>query len=57
MRSFEEYFQVVKELRTEFDYRYNDEVLKEYEYYFKDCWKTNLSCYKALEWLYYEING
>ncbi len=55
--SFEQYFLAVKELRTENNYNYSDDILEEYRYYFKDCWKINLSCYKALEFLWFEING
>ena len=53
----EDYLIAVKELRTENKYNYTDEVLKEYEYYFKDCCKSNLSVYKSLEWLSFQING
>lgn len=52
--SFEEYINEIK--ITIKDYRYtNDDVLK-YESYFKDCWINNLSTYKAVEWLSFEID-
>ena len=55
--NFEEYFLAVKNRRTEDNYGYTDEDLEKYKYYFEDCWKRNLSIYKSLEWLYFEING
>ena len=55
--SFEEYFFAVKELKTENNYSYTDEELEKYSSYFKDCYKQNLSAYKALEFLWFEING
>ena len=54
--TFESYFSAVKELRTENNYDYTDEELEKYSGYFKDCWKINMSCYKALEFLWFEIN-
>ena len=54
--TFESYFSAVKKLKTENNYNYTDEELEKYSSYFKDCYKQNLSCYKALEWLYFEIN-
>lgn len=54
MKKFDEYFSAVKKLRTKDSYRYTDEELEKYSGYFKDCWKQNLSYYKALEWLYFE---
>ena len=53
----EDYLVAVKELRTENKYNYTDEVLEQYEYYFKECCKSNLSVYKSLEFLSFEING
>lgn len=55
--NFEDYFSAVKELRTESNYDYTDEELEKHSDYFKDCWKNNRSCYKALEFLWFEING
>jgi hypothetical protein len=54
--SFEEYLEAVKRRRDEYNYGYTDEDLEKYEYYFEDCYRSNLSVYKALEWLYFEIN-
>lgn len=42
--------------RTEDNYNYADEGLEKYSGYFKDCWKINMSCYKALKFLWFEIN-
>lgn len=55
-KTFEEYFSGVKGLRTEDNYNYSNEQLEKYIKYFKDCYRQNISCYKALEWLYFEIN-
>lgn len=55
-RPFEEYFSAVKQLRTENNYKYTDEELEKYSGYFKDCWITNLSTHKSLEFLWFEIN-
>lgn len=55
--SFEEYLEAVKQRRDEDEYGYTGEDLEKYKYYFKDCWKSNLSVYKSLEFLWFEING
>ena len=55
--SFEEYLEAVKQRRDEDNYDYTDEDLEKYKYYFEDCWKSNLSVYKSLEFLWFEING
>ena len=55
--NFEEYFLAVKNRRDEDNYDYTDEDLEKYKYYFEDCWKSNLSVYKSLEFLWFEING
>ena len=55
--TFESYFSAVKELRTENNYDYTNEELEKYSSYFKDCYKSNLSVYKSLEFLWFEING
>ena len=54
---FEEYLEAVKQRRDEDNYDYTDEDLEKYKYYFEDCWKSNLSVYKSLEFLWFEING
>ncbi len=55
--TFEEYLEAVKQRRDEDNYGYTDEDLEKYKYYFEDCWKSNLSVYKSLEFLWFEING
>lgn len=55
--TFEEYLKAVKQRRDEDSYGYTDEDLEKYKYYFEDCWKSNLSVYKSLEFLWFEING
>lgn len=55
--TFEEYLEAVKQKRDEDNYGYTDEDLEKYRYYFEDCYKSDLSVYKALEFLWFEING
>jgi hypothetical protein len=52
--TFENYLQRLKDRRTEDDYKYTDEDFIQYEEYIKDCWKTNLSVYKCLEFMWFE---
>ena len=54
---FEEYLEAVKQRRDEDGYGYTDADLEKYKYYLEDCWKSNLSVYKSLEFLWFEING
>lgn len=56
-KTFEEYLEAVKQRRDEDNYDYTNEDLEKYRYYFEDCWKSNLSVYKSLEFLWFEING
>jgi len=53
-KDFEEYFSAVKELRTEYNYRYTDKDLKTYSYWIKTCFENEMSCYKCLEMLWFE---
>ena len=55
--NFEEYLEAVKQRRDEDEYGYTDEDLEKYKYYFEDCYRSNLSVYKSLEFLWFEING
>ena len=43
--------------RTEDNYNYADEGLEKYSGYFKDCWKINMSCYKALKFLIFMLEA
>jgi hypothetical protein len=52
--TFEEYLQRLKDRRTEDDYKYTDEDFVKYDRYIRDCWLTNLSVYKCLEFMYFE---
>ena len=54
---FEEYLEAVKQRRDEDGYGYTDADLEKYKYYFEDCWKRDISIYKSLEFLWFEING
>lgn len=51
--TFEDYLQRLKDRRTEDNYRYTDEDFIQYEEYIRDCWLTNLSVYKCLEFMYF----
>lgn len=57
MESFEDYLEELKKRRTEDNYKYTDEDFNKYIEYIERCWKTNLSVYKCLEFLYFEENG
>ena len=49
--TFEDYLQRLKDRRTEDDYRYTNEDFIQYQEYIKDCYNTNLSVYKCLEFM------
>jgi hypothetical protein len=51
--TFEQYLQRLKDRRTEDSYEYTDEDFIKYEEYITDCWLTNLSVYKCLEFMYF----
>jgi hypothetical protein len=53
-QTFENYLQRLKDRRTEDDYKYTDKDFIQYEEYIKGCWKTNLSVYKCLEFMWFE---
>jgi len=52
--TFENYLQRLKDRRTEDNYRYTDEENKKHIEYIKECWITDLSVYKCLEFFNYE---
>ena len=52
--TFGEYLQRLKKRRTEDDYKYTDEDFIKYQLYITDCWLTNLSVYKCLEFMWFE---
>jgi len=51
--TFGDYLQRLKDRRTEDDYKYTDEDFIQYQEYIRDCWLTNLSVYKCLEFMYF----
>ena len=51
--TFEEYLQRLKDRRTEDEYKYTDEDFKNYIHYIFNCYETNLSVYKCLEFMYF----
>ena len=51
--TFTEYIERLKERRTEDNYKYSDEDFEKYKEYITDCWLTNLSVYKCLEFMYF----
>lgn len=54
---FEAYFERVKEYRTKNEYSYSDETLEQYKGCIKACFEDNLSVYKCLEFLWFEIEN
>lgn len=52
--TFSEYLKRLKDRRTEDGYGYTDEDFTLYNSYIRDCWITNLSVYKCLEFMYFE---
>ena len=52
--TFEEYLQRLKDRRTEDDYRYTDEDFEKYKEYIINCYNTNLSVYKCLEFMWFQ---
>lgn len=53
LKTFEDYLQRLKDRRTEDNYKYTDEDFIQYQEYIKDCYNTNLSVYKCLEFMYF----
>jgi hypothetical protein len=51
--TFEDYLQRLKDRRTEDDYKYTDEDFEKYNDYIKDCYKSGMSVYKCLEFMYF----
>lgn len=52
--TFKSYLERLKTFRTEEEYDYTDEDFEKYKTYIRDCWLTNLSVHKCLEFMYYE---
>ena len=55
--TFESYLERLKAKRTEDSYIYTDEDFEKYKDYILDCWLTNLSVYKCLEFMYFETQS
>ena len=55
--TFKDYLESLKERRTEDDYNYTDEEFEKYKDYIWDCWLTNLSVYKCLEFMYFQTES
>lgn len=51
--TFEQYLQRLKDRRTEDDYQYTDKDFESVYDYIRNCYNTNLSAYKCLEFMYY----
>ena len=51
--TFEMYLQKLKDRRTADDYKYSDEDFEKYNDYINNCFKTNLSVYKCLEFMWF----
>jgi len=52
--TFEQYLQRLKDRRTEDDYKYTDEDFEKYKDYIRNCYQTDLSVYKCLEFMWFE---
>ena len=52
--NFETYLQKLKNRRDEDNYKYTDEDFERYKQYITNCWLTELSVYKCLEFMYFE---
>ena len=55
-RTFEEYLEKVKYIRDNENYSYSNEDFEKHKDYIRDCWLTNLSAYKCLEFMYFETD-
>lgn len=55
LKPFELYLIILGERST--DYSYTPEIIYEHIEYFRECWKDNLSCYKALEFFSFELDN
>lgn len=53
-QTFEMYLSWLKEKRTEDNYKYTDEDFDKYNDYILNCFNTNLSVYKCLEFMWFE---
>ena len=53
LETFEDYLQRLKDRRTEDDYKYTDEDFELYKDYIENCYKTDLSVYKCLEFMWF----
>lgn len=51
--TFEDYFQRLKDRRTEDSYKYTDKDFEKYKDYISDCCKNGMSVYKCLEFMYF----
>lgn len=52
--NFETYLQELKNRRDKDNYKYTDDDFEKYKNYIRDCWLTELSVYKCLEFMYLE---
>lgn len=52
--TFESYLERLKARRTEDEYIYTDEDFTLHNTYIRNCWLTNLSVYKCLEFMYFK---
>jgi flavodoxin len=51
--TLEQYLQRLKDRRTEDDYKYTDEDFEKYKQYISNCYKSGMSVYKCLEFMYF----
>ena len=57
METFEDYLIRLKKRRDDDSYGYTDKDFEKYKKYIKDCYDTDLSVYKCLEFMYFQENN
>lgn len=55
-KTLKTYLNELKEIRDNENYIYTNEDFKKLENYIRECWLTNLSPYKCLEFMYFEYD-
>lgn len=56
METFENYLIRLKQRRTEDSYEYTDEDFEKHIDYIQNCYKTDLSVYKCLEFMWFRYS-
>jgi len=56
-KKFKQYLWEVKYIRDNENYSYTDEDFETHKNYIRECWLTDLSAYKCLEFMYFETDN